>query len=304
MCRLLLGHGAKPELTLNERSPLAVALGFYIMDLPLGNAIDTFRCFLDDADLVDEFNRIHRIAPGNPHSGFKVDETEWCWQKNSELLIGEDLRSNQRVMIRRFWAVVGGTDYRLHCKFQFPTIQMDRDILSDIQHGHCRILNEILLVCNDVVVGYVVGAWLLDWLVDLGLDPELFVASERESLKTSEYIGDERPVKRLVFERNREQKWVLGFKWVFDHQAPGYTLVSEYTALAVERDLGWSYFDWGWSYCSWPFSGDYLRNLNPNRLKSDAARARFDRRMAAKERKERVRSGGKQTRSGMPGAWK
>jgi hypothetical protein len=92
-----------------------------------------------------------------------------------------------------------------------------------------------------------------------------------------------------VFERNWEQKWVLGFEWVLDHQAPGYSLLSEYPTLTVEKD---------WSL-DWPFGGrDYW-----DRQYLDNRSARFNRRTTAKEHKERARSG-KKPRSRMPGAWK
>ncbi|CAN9479012.1 unnamed protein product [Alternaria alternata] len=97
--------------------------------------------------------------------------------------------------------------------------------------------------------------------------------------------------KRIVFERNWEHKWVLGFEWVFDHEAPGYLLFSEYTVIVVETI---SYHN-EWPFCEW---------VHETERKRDDRSAHFSRRMAAKERKERARLGQKQPRSRMPGAWK
>ncbi|CAN9200799.1 unnamed protein product [Alternaria alternata] len=134
---------------------------------------------------------------------------------------------------------------------------------------------------------YIAGARFLDWLVSLGLDPELCVASElADSVKISGHFD-----KRIVFERNWEHKWVLGFEWVFDHEAPGYLLFSEYTVIVVETI---SYHN-EWPFCEW---------VHETERKRDDRSAHFSRRMAAKERKERARLGQKQPRSRMPGAWK
>jgi len=94
---------------------------------------------------------------------------------------------------------------------------------------------------------------------------------------------------RIVFERNWDQKWILGLEWVFDHQTPGYSLLSEYTVLVVEDT---------WGRTEWPVygSGYWSAPGTPS--------AQFKRRMAVKERKERARLGRKQPRSRIPGAWK
>ncbi|CAN9447366.1 unnamed protein product [Alternaria alternata] len=135
------------------------------------------------------------------------------------------------------------------------------------------------------------------------MDPELCVASEHadlEDLCLSE--------KRMVFERDWEQKWILGFEWVFDHEAPGYTLVSEYPSLTVESDWPYhSYYSHNWSAKS-----DWLYEYNwpvaeweySSQRAWDKYSARFNRRTASKERKERARLGQKQARSRMPGEWK
>lgn len=288
MCRCLIGYGVKPELSVYNSSPLTMAMAWHttLRSSSADDRIDTYRCFFDDIDLVDEFNRLYAFR-SMPCFFTNFDELHWLWQKNLELLVGEDLRSNQRIMIHHIWVSpdiqYNFTNYGLH----LPDIPMHRDIPSDIQYGRCHILKDMFSACRGALTSYVLGARFLDWLVSLDLNPELFVTSENTDLVDSSFC----PTKRIVFERDWEQKWVLGFEWVFDHQAPGYSLISEYTALAVEQDLGWLYWNW-------PFSENY-------KLESDAARtARFNRRMAAKERKERARSGKKQPRSRMPGAWK
>ncbi|CAN9176259.1 unnamed protein product [Alternaria alternata] len=287
MCRLLLGYGVKPEVTSYNTSPLSMALTSYTSRSPLANAIDTYRCFLDDEDLVDEFNKTDGSYLVNGHPSFTAEKIQLLWQKNLELSVGEDLRSNQRVVTRRFWSIIGFTDYDLHRELQFPILPMDGDILSDIQYGRCEIFGVLFSGCRTVMESYIVGAWFLDWLASLDLDPKLCVAHEEVNFESFQWLIDV----RIAFERNWDQKWILGFEWVFDHQAPGYTLVSEYTVIVYE-----SY----WKPGKWPFratedkSGQELVNR----------KVRFNRRMAAKSRKERARSGQKQPRSRMPGAWK
>jgi hypothetical protein len=285
MCRLLLGYGVKPELTLTNESPISLAMTDQFWRGSPAEKIDTYRCFLDEADLVDEFIRADSGIYASTF-GFTIDEAQWLWRKNSELLVGDDLRTNQRMIIRRFWCSIANATHFSNREYQFPNIAMDIYILSDIQHGYCQILPALMTFCREVTFSYILGAWFLDWLVALGLEPELCVAHERAQFERSRPISNQ----RIVFERNWDQKWVLGFEWVLDRQAPGYTLISEYTTLIVEaRASGWPFAEWkGWS----------TRSMNVGRLC-------FNRRMAAKERKERARLGQKQPRirRRMPGAW-
>ncbi|KAH8634360.1 hypothetical protein IG631_09760 [Alternaria alternata] len=287
ICRLLLEYGVKPELTSRDDSPLSLALISDFSGPSSANAIDTYRCFLDVDDLVDELKRSDGLRTAYSPFSFTADEVHWLWQKSSELSVGEDLRSNQRVIIRRVWCIIGDTDCRSHHELQFPIVPMDKDILSDIQYGRCRIFEALFSACRKVMESYILGAWFLHWLTGLHLDPELFVASETADL-------DERSIdfgkRRIVFKRDWEQKWILGFEWVFDHEAPGYTLISEYTTIIVEyRHVR-----------EWPF---YERDFKSG-WGLEVCTALFNRRMAAKEHKERARLGQKQPRSQMPGAWK
>jgi hypothetical protein len=263
-----------------------MALTSYTSRSPFANAIDTYRCFLDDVDVVGEFNRTDGRCSVHGHSTFTADEAQWLWQKNLELSVGEDLRSNQRVMIRRFWSILAFTDYGLHRELQFPIMPMDKDMLSDIQYGRCQILRHLFWPSDDVMHSYILGAWFLQWLTSLHLDPEICVASELADLEKWISLGE----RRIVFERDWEQKWILGFEWVFDHEAPGYSLVSQYTNLVIED----------YWRTIWPFHESWHAR---NRKWSDRS-AHFSRGMAAKERKERARLGQKQPRSRMPGAWK
>jgi hypothetical protein len=278
----------KPEVTSYSHSPLSMALISYSSRTSSANAIDTYRCFLDDDDLVDEFKRSDGYYVVNSRSSFTADEAQWLWQKSSELSVGEDLRSNQRSITRRFWSIIANIDYRLHLELQFPIVQMDKGILNDIQYGRCHILQDLFWICDDVMHCYVLGAWFLHWLTSLHLDPELCVAHELANLNQSTSLLDN---KRIVFERDWEQKWILGFEWVFDHKAPGYLLSSEYTVIVVERFL----YSGQWPFCE--------RDGKTYRKWGDRS-AHFSRRMAAKERKERARLGQKQPRSRMPGTWK
>jgi hypothetical protein len=281
----------KPELSSYDQSPLSIALNirqpyWSSADPIAANAIDTYRCFLDYVDLFHELKRLD--IKWWSLACFRGDEAQWLWQKSLELFVGADLRSNQRVIIRRFWSSVARGDHPLWHESQFPVFLMNRDILSDIQYGHCQIFQGVFTVCGQSSSSYIVGARFLEWLMYLDLDPELCVASELADPELSSVFFGE---KRIVFERNWEQKWVLGFEWVFDHEAPCYSLLSEYPALTVESH---------WPHDYWPFP-----KWNERRSWNTVVRsALFNRRMAAKERKERARLGQKQPQSQMPGTWK
>lgn len=282
----------KPELSSYDQSPLSIALNIHHPYLPSANPIDTYRCFLDYVDLFHELKRLD--VKWWSLACFTNDEAQWLWQKSLELFVGTDLRSNQRVIIRRFWSSVAKGDHPLWHKSEFPVFLMDRNILNDIQHGHCQIFQGVFTICEESSSSYIVGARFLEWLICLDLDPELCVASELADPELSSVRFGE---KRIVFERNWEQKWVLGFEWVVDHQAPGYTLVSEYMALVIEQDCNW------WVR-KWPFfEWHRVTSVKLDNLKLEAERARFNRRMAAKDHKERARLGQKQPRIRMPGAW-
>lgn len=285
MCRLLLEYGVKSEITTRDESPLSLALMYTdnALSPSFANIIDTYRCFLDDADLFDELNRVERKATFDFLIRSSIDESQWLWQKNLESLTSEDLRSNQRMLIRRFWSSVAHSISRFKSRheIQFPDFSMNKDTLSDIQYGRCQIFRIVFPVCEEAMSSYIVGTRFLDWLVNLDLDLELCVAREQANLESSGLADD----KMIVFERNWEQRWVLGFEWVFDHQAPGYSLLSEYPTLTAEPK---------WP-CYWPFF-DWLPWKDRSAL--------FNRRVAVKDRKEHARLGKKQPRSRMPGAWK
>jgi hypothetical protein len=93
--------------------------------------------------------------------------------------------------------------------------------------------------------------------------------------------------RRLVFEQAPECSWRLGWEWVHDEEASGYLVVSEFVKLTM---YWWSIGDYAWT--TW--YDVYALEPNP----------RFQRRQAAKARKELARLGLKQQpRSRMPGSW-
>lgn len=283
----------KPELTIYDESPLSAVLSISSYETLSTNKIEVYRCLFEGADLADEFKRSdshHRSL----RSAISMVEAQWLWGKNLELLVGEHLRNNQRMIIRRFWSGVANQRSQSPIRFssrhdiQLPNFVMNRDTLNDIQYGRCQILEAMFLPYSDSMFSYIVGTRFLDWLISLDLDPELYVDNERAHLEGSRHSYPH--PKRIVFERNWKQKWILGFEWVLDYQAPGYSLLSEYPTLTFE--CSGPYY--------WPFAGwDSTKNWD-----AVVCSALFNRRMAAKERKERARLGQKQPRSRMPGAWK
>jgi hypothetical protein len=99
--------------------------------------------------------------------------------------------------------------------------------------------------------------------------------------------------KRIVFEPRCEGGWSLGFEWLLDHEAPGCLLVSQYQALGADRFYAED----------WPFFGNVDMSYKEDHRQHAERHARFYRRIAAKARKERARTGQKLSRSRMPGQW-
>jgi hypothetical protein len=96
-----------------------------------------------------------------------------------------------------------------------------------------------------------------------------------------------------VFESRGDQGWILGFEWDIDPAENGSLVVSEYSALGPEN-----YWEKGWPFCITVYYPS-----EEGRRQETIKNARFERRMATKSRKERARTGQKQPRSRMPGAW-
>jgi hypothetical protein len=284
MYQLLLDHGVKPDLTSNGLTPMTLALICLHSHEPPTKTIDLYRCCLSDLSHLDNF------CPGQWWQLpliLSSEEAHWLWQQNTELFVGESHQNNQRTIIQGAWSGLGRKIAFLYLDdIQLPTFPMDVVTLGDIQSGRCRLLNPFFHSCDDVAASFFMGALFLDWLLELNIDPETWVVNELAVLDESAALMWDHD-RRLVFQRTGERKWRLGWEWVFDRQAPGYALVSEYTSLTLEAG----------SFYIWPFNREY--RLSRER----AIDSRFERREEAKRRKERVRAGLKRPRSRMPGAW-
>lgn len=289
ICDLLLDCGIKPQIALTSPSPLTLAMAS--TGNSFINRLATYRCLIDGSDMTvgviqsDFYGHLHKDPDQDA-----VDETNYLWFKSIELLVGDDLRQVQKVIVRRIWHRLAYMVYHSHHdQIRLHEIPMDIDALRKLQSGYCQIFEVIFEHPKaNAISSYTIGACYLEWLVKMGLDPETCVANEMAYSEGEEWSD----VKRVLFEGSKEQGWVLGFEWTFECAAPGYTLVSEYTTLLVDNWLPNN---------EWPEVGKkvYWHHLE----NKDLSDSRFNRRMAAKERKKRARLGHKSVMRRMPGSW-
>ena len=172
---MLLNCGVKPGPTLDDKTPLSEAFEGFFRNPSSADRIATYRCFLDGTDFLEEINRLCVVKPFD-FFWFGLEETQWLWLETTEFLVGEDLRQNQCIILRRFWTGIGMKTW-YHGRPQFRNISLSVGLLDDIQSGRYRILGSVFFYCEKVDVSYIVGAWFLHWLVQLGIDPEIYMAN-------------------------------------------------------------------------------------------------------------------------------
>jgi hypothetical protein len=161
--------------------------------------------------------------------------------------------------------------------------------------GNFKFLNTLFGQTSSSFDSQVLGAFFLNLLERLNMDVEACMARELDVLtdgvlKPRSWMEE----RKAVFEPFDHGGWLLRWIWVFDDSAPGYLLVSEHIGLGPDEYGAWY----------WPFFEDPLYFWSQeSRYRWAKVEARSTRRLANKARKERARTGQKQPRSRMPGAW-
>ena len=141
------------------------------------------------------------------------------------------------------------------------------------------------------------GSVLIGVLSELGIDPHHCIVRELETLTDGileDYSGLT-PDKQIVFEQEESGGWSLRWEWSYEAygtKAPADTIFSQYEVLTTSLDLE-----------EWPFPQWKYRSQTEDMRTEPKWDARFQRRMAAKARKERARVGLKRPRSKIPGSW-
>ncbi|OAL49358.1 hypothetical protein IQ07DRAFT_52000 [Pyrenochaeta sp. DS3sAY3a] len=278
ICHLLLDCGVPLSRSESVPSPLDHALS-RPWSPPAENAIITLRCLMQNLDTVSPYH-------------IKIWDFEsfnWLWcQTENELL--DDVAFNlQHGLIRSVCISLSGDQLMMNSEELmaasrgFRGFRAKEELIHDIEAGECLLLFDIFCFgMESAFTSYSAGEKILDFLTQLGVDIELWVSNE---LKQFPYnvIND----KRVTFESDSEGGLKLGFEWALDEGEPGFLVCSEYDEMA------------SWITSLWPDS----RRLYGERELNERERARFNRRMANKARKERKRAGLKMARSKMPGSW-
>jgi hypothetical protein len=256
-----------------------------------GNKIDTYRCILGDTESLYTFNLQSQRLYFERYANNEADQ--WLYEQGANMLSYEDaLELRLRIFVSRWIEICLQHEHRPPSLVQYPILSLDADLLDRIQSGQGNILLWILSFCDYSSDSFIVGSQLLEWLSELGHNIKQFKNYEGGA---HSFATD--PLKKLVFEYCQERGWRLGYEWVLDNEACGYLLISEYRALVVES--------WSAGYQDWPFHESvYIYEWKEGYKEWYAKQTvRYQRRMAAKTRKDRARTGQKISKSRMPGEW-
>jgi hypothetical protein len=261
---------------------------------PTPNMIDTSRVILPDLHQVYDFEQDRELTY---LSSSNLAVVEWLWLNAQSTLCGLEL-IQMRIMLAKglIHNTLRGDTYSAHMLADL----MDAEMLEMYTHGHYSLLNAFTEFQSDDSVGSVDGGnSILRLLASMGLNVELCILQELKN----RHPGLQYYQKRVVFEKLEDGTMILRWEWAYDLLAAGYHIVSEFSALAGDADPDgygskWPFKEFNETeYGDWKLAESTYNCTTPKQL------ARFNRRTAAKHRRERARTGQKQHRSRMPGAW-
>jgi hypothetical protein len=265
-------------------------LGYHVKLNHTPNMIDTLRVtlFLPDLHQVYEFeqDRINYLSSSN------LAVVEWLWFNAESTFCGLELVQFRAMLAR-------GLIYSTLCgEYSSPTLAklMDAEMLDIYTHGHYLLLSAFTeFPAYDSVGSADGGSNILRLLASMGLNVELCVLQELEDLQ--------RDRKRVVFGKLEDGTMILRWEWAYDPSAPGYQAVSEFNALAGDAYPDYFVSEWPFKRFHWVEYGGWELAESTYNCTTRKQLVRFNRRTAAKRRKERARTGQEQHRSRMPGAW-
>ncbi|KAH8728062.1 hypothetical protein GQ44DRAFT_58281 [Phaeosphaeriaceae sp. PMI808] len=298
VCRLLIEYGVKPDFSKSSWSPLQLAMSNFSPPNRLFKKIDIFRLLIADVPLSEDF----QCANWSFIYYFtgSVDDMLWLWQQSEHVLFGQDLIDFRKVLARYFFVyfVREHSVERRETFFQLWAKLIWGEFMDEIAGGQLRLLQ---IVCgayrtshDNPMDSYIEGSALILALSRLGVDYQTCITRELEALenkvlKTKSYAL---PDRRIKFEQNEGGDWTLEWEWAYESDESKnliYTLHSQFDALTLP-----------WVFWEWPFRDPYYI-IGSSEVANRASR--FKRRMAAKCRKEKARTGKKQSRGKMPGSW-
>jgi hypothetical protein len=300
LCHLLTQHGLRPDLQYGKISPLTTCLIVGHSPSSRSDEVETVRLLLQSCDQVDQFEEDSYFF--NPRYGWvdiTLETIEWIWF-NAAFYIDNDELGNLRVSllrgIFRDCATTFMKDPEIgHYTETIVRLMIDAHTSEHYLGGNFEFLNTLFGFDSSSLKSQVLGAFYLDLLERLNLDVRACMARELDFLSGGVLVSPPWAGERkVVFEPLDHGGWLLRWIWVLDGSAPGHCLVSEHIGLGP--DISWAK--------DWPFFEHPLGSWSQeSRDRWAKVEARSTRRLANKARKERARTGQKQPRSRMPGAW-
>jgi hypothetical protein len=267
--------------------------------------IDTLRTLLLDFETIDDLSvsltPLRFAHPWEYPAVTTIEMIEWIWINAALALDDTDLVILRARLLHMliYWHNSGSPWYSSNEIHQVLTKLIDNQIAAEYLQG-TYVLLPVIFWNGTSLDSKQRGDFYLSLLASLQLDVEACVAKEFEHLPGGfmETGFDCSLDRRIMFEKDEEQRPTLRWEWIYDQHALGYHVVSEFHALASDQRLDWG--PWEWPFDKPYYWGPTIEHLERRKLNQSK---RYNRRTAAKARKERARTGQKRSRSKMPGTW-
>jgi hypothetical protein len=300
-CQLLAQLGIKVDINDVGALPLEWTKFSFFESLSSSRVTDIWRFFTQEVQLL-EMRRFEAWSM----LYLPLETIVWIWRNRKDVFFGQDTSRLIHLCLRRL--LYGLVDPTLRTsaacclsgefanEFRTSLIEGSMDFLA------CLFADEYLFFRSHHSASYdsyETGDIFLDLIAKVGIDSakacimmEIEYYRAGHLLVLEEWEGD-LPNRRLVFGDNPGVRQKLGWEWVYEEEEAGYLVVNEYRSMAA--DFGWA--------DSFPFSRvAWKREMFGDETLRRQHNIRFERRSAAKVRKELARMGLKQSRK-MPGSW-
>jgi hypothetical protein len=208
--------------------------------------IDTLRTLLLDFDTIDDFSvgsTAFRFKYSWQYSGIRdIQMIQWLWINATLVFHGTELIALRARLLH--------TLIFRHNYFLFPdsnneiyhvlTKLMDEEMVAEYLKGTYVLLPAIFWMRTSVDSKQQ-GDLYLSLLATLNLDVEACLAKELKHLPGGFILADYSYGlnRRLIFEKDEVQRLTLRWEWVYDRQALGYHVLSEFYALASDPKFPW-----------------------------------------------------------------
>lgn len=299
ICQFLGRLGVKADASFDGHLPLHYAL-YYDAQSDASKVINTVRFFIQDRSSVELMGtvRMPRVLD------LPVEALVWIWNNRAgvfDCFDCQDVSAFEHICVSGLVSQLGRSR-EAYLAIEYLEGDFAPTLRRMLTRSSLRFLEALftpwhwlfpwgwLPKSRVVSDSYKRGKTFLDIIERLGLDAEKCVRKEMDNYPDGIlYWGiprRNRPYQRVVFKYIQKSGWTLGWEWIYDAETSGYLIVSEFDCLAANTLHSQDF----------PFA-EHSDECTPQQT------IRFERRMAAKARKELARTGLKQPRSRMPGSW-